>query len=457
MSAKNGSALSGRSRGRLAGLTLAVVFALSAIFAAGASAHAGVTQSTMTLGDSLTFGYSAQLYNENITNGDEASKFEHGFANDYLAKQAKSSTRRLIDLGCPGETSNSLIGNGPVGEELGETSEAPCAYHELGGDPLHVSYGPAGTSQLEAALYQLGASAAEGKPVTTVTLDIGANDELHLIAKAEAEARKHAEEAGEAAAYKYVVEAETPGTKAYEAAQAAGGAAAYKYEVEAQTPGTEAYEKDQQVAYEAFIGALGEGKDYEEAEAAAAAAGYNYIVTEATRIGTAAGTKFVEAEAGAIGKAAGEAYGAAHGLAEVKAYLESHATALFTHIVTNNLKIMGTLRAAGYKGQIIAIGGYDPYGNLLGHGELLSGSLPLAKTLNVIEEAEFAKAPYDACFANPQPEFNPEGKNEPTHLQEYTNMANTNVSNGKADGPDIHPTPLGYEVIAHVMKKDCGS
>ncbi|HUA12855.1 MAG TPA: hypothetical protein VMA83_12740 [Solirubrobacteraceae bacterium] len=453
----------------------------------------------MTLGDSLTFGYSQQLFNENITNGENPSNFEHGFANDYLAKQSRSSTRRLIDLGCPGETSNSLIGNGPLGEALGESSEAPCAYHEVEGLPLHVSYGPAGTSQLEAALYQIGASAAEGKPVTTVTLDIGANDELHAIAAAEAEAYKHAEEAGEAAAYKYVVEAETPGTEAYKAAEAAGNAAGYAYVVEAETPGTEAYEAAEAagaaaaeayltevgtpgsgpneeawaVGLAAYYKALEEGKSEEEAaliggEALEAfvygkaneigtKAGEEYVAEHAEAAGKAAAEAFVGREAEAIGKAAAEKYGAEHGVAEVKRWLEEHALPLFTHIVTNNLKIMGTLRESGYKGQIIAVGGYDPYGNLEGKGELLSGSLTLAKTLNAIEETKFAEAPYDACFANPQPEFNPGGKHEPGRLQEYTNMANTNVSNGKADGPDIHPTPAGYEAIAHIMKRDCGS
>src|SRR5271163_1868873 len=148
MSAKNGSALlSGRSRGRVLGITMAAVFACSAIFASAAGAHMGVKQTTLTLGDSLTFGYSQQLFNENLLVGDPANAFEHGFAQDYVAKESKASTRQLVDLGCPGETSNSLIGNGPLGAELEETSEAPCAYHEVDGLPLHVSYGPAGTSQ----------------------------------------------------------------------------------------------------------------------------------------------------------------------------------------------------------------------------------------------------------------------------------------------------------------------
>jgi len=416
MSAKNGSALlSGRSRGRVLGITMAAVFACSAIFASAAGAHMGVKQTTLTLGDSLTFGYSQQLFNENLLVGDPASAFEHGFAQDYVAKESKASTRQLVDLGCPGETSNSLIGNGPLGAELEETSEAPCAYHEVDGLPLHVSYGPAGTSQLEAALGVLGQEAAAGTPVTTVTLDIGANDELHSIARGEAAARAAAEKAGEEAAYAYVVEAETPGTPAYEAAAQAG--------------------------FEAYVAALEEGKSEEEAGAAGAAAAEAYVYSHAAAVGEAAGVK----------------YGEEHGVAEVKKYLETHAEELFTHIVTNNLKIMGTLRGAGYTGKIIAVGGYDPYGNVFGTGELLASSLLLAETLNSEEEVYFAKAPYDACFANPAPKFNPKTHKEPQRLQEWTNMANTNVSNGQKDGPDIHPTPAGYEELTKIIKSDCGS
>jgi hypothetical protein len=36
-------------------------------------------------------------------------------------------------------------------------------------------------------------------------------------------------------------------------------------------------------------------------------------------------------------------------------------------------------------------------------------------------------------------------------------MANTTESNGKKNGPDIHPTPIGYhEIGAVLMAKQCG-
>src|SRR5262249_50903313 len=47
--------------------------------------------------------------------------------------------------------------------------------------PLHVEYGPAGTSQLEKALELIAVDAAIGKPVTHLTLNIGANDQLAFV------------------------------------------------------------------------------------------------------------------------------------------------------------------------------------------------------------------------------------------------------------------------------------
>ena len=56
MSAKHGSAVSFR---RLLGCTFALVLALSAVFAASASAKTP-TKTDLALGDSLAFGYSQQ-------------------------------------------------------------------------------------------------------------------------------------------------------------------------------------------------------------------------------------------------------------------------------------------------------------------------------------------------------------------------------------------------------------
>jgi len=208
MSAKNGSTRSYRSSGRLIVCALAALLAMSALFAGTASAKTPpVTHSYLALGDSLAFGYSAKLYKENEAAGDPATAFEAGYVQDYARKLHGAKTFQTQNLGCPGETSASLIGNGPLGAALAAssfaaTTEAPCAYQEAWnayhidgvGGPLHVSY--AGQSQLEKALELVAVDAFTGKPVTMVTLNIGANDQLHAIAACEAEVKHEYETEG---------------------------------------------------------------------------------------------------------------------------------------------------------------------------------------------------------------------------------------------------------------------
>lgn len=196
MSAKNGSAVSFRSRGRVVACALVVVFALSAMLAATASAKVTPIKETyVSLGDSLAFGYSAQTFNENVPLGDQATAFESGYANDYFnLHNPKAHGAQLVNLGCPGETTDSLIGNGPLGGAVDPTGESPCGYHKAG-YPLHHEYG-GGKSQLESALEVIATEAFLKTPVTTVTFNIGANDELHAIAKCEAEVKAEYEAEG---------------------------------------------------------------------------------------------------------------------------------------------------------------------------------------------------------------------------------------------------------------------
>lgn len=379
MQAMNGSAGSRRSRGRLIGCCMALALLVTALFASSASAaKVPVTHTDLAIGDSLAFGYSQQLFNENESLGEPPTSFEHGYANAYwnLSKQ-KPAGGQLVNNGCPGETTDSMIGNGPLGKgmegALGTTGESPCGYHKVG-LPLHHEYG--GTkSQLESALTVIAEDAGAGKPVTTLTLNIGANDELHAIAKCEKEA-----EPAEGEAY----------VKAY----------------------TETLEKGGTVA---------------EAEAA--------------------------------GKAAAEAAGKAY----VKKCIEENATALFKHILTNIGGSLYVLRHAtsfgypvDYTGKIVVLGGYDPYGNVFGTGELLSGSNALASILNFEEAKVVTGEAFGACYANPQPLFNPGNAKEPIRLQKWTNMANFTEFEGKKNGPDIHPTPAGYKQLAKVMFQQCG-
>src|ERR1700738_184687 len=115
MSATNGSL---RLRSRLIGLTLVAVFALCAMLASTASATP-VKETTLALGDSLAFGYSAQTFNQHLLEGVPASAFETGYANDYQTlHKAKAAGSQLVNLGCPGETTDSMIGNGALGSVL---------------------------------------------------------------------------------------------------------------------------------------------------------------------------------------------------------------------------------------------------------------------------------------------------------------------------------------------------
>jgi hypothetical protein len=359
MQATNGFAVPFR---RLGGCVFALALVISALFASSAAAKVEVTHTDLALGDSLAFGYSSELFNQNFPT-ESPTAFEHGYANYYFnISKAKAAGGQLVNNGCPGETTDSMIGTGPVGKALDPTEgESPCGYHSLG-FPLHHEYG--GVSQLENALGTIAALAGAGKPVTTITMNIGANDELHTIAKCEAEVKSE---------------------------------------------------------YEA------EGK-----------------------------SKYGPTPEGAV-----------------KGCIEAHAQAMFKHIVTNIGRIMFALRhgsvfgGVDYAGKVVFMGSYDPYGNVFGTGELLVGSRTLASLLDFYEKklltdegteaAEEGHEPYKACFVKVLDRFNPGNSREPVRLQAWTNMANTTESNGKKNGPDIHPTPAGYHQLGAVLAfKQCG-
>src|SRR3984957_4866964 len=239
MQAKNGPVGVGRRRGRLIGCVVALV-ALSAMVmptlaSAAKKVPPPITSTYLALGDSLAFGYSQQLYNEGVPNGDPAQGFENGYANAYL-KKLKNKETQLTNDGCPGETTESLIGNNPelLGglnaglkaqfeseggkpeEYVPVTGESPCLYgyiwaaqHKNGqGGPLHNTYGagksnfevepepgkkvvaiPNVASQLENTIKEIKVDELTSKPVTSVTLDIGANDALHTLGGVEAEVK----------------------------------------------------------------------------------------------------------------------------------------------------------------------------------------------------------------------------------------------------------------------------
>ena len=416
MQATNGLAVLFRTRARLMGCSI-LALALMAMLLAS-SARADPRKTYLALGDSLAFGYSQQLFNENFP-GENPKKFEHGYTNDYLAAlkaaEPTANWQPLINDGCPGETTDSLIGSGTLAKEmipLGAEGENPCKYHYGALPPekpvkgelkfkLHNEYRDT-HSQLENVLEEIKRLQSPGQPVdhvlALVSLNIGANDELRAVHKCEAEVQH---------------EFETEGKSKY-------------------------------------------GTSPEEA---------------------------------------------------VKVCLQLNAFPLFKHINTNISAMLHVIRngseycvnvkttpcdanhkGSNYKGKIIVVLGYDPYGRVFCAGESFASPgnapascvpgnevLPESNTLTAIANFETEKAvddgdpygpfqPFEACTPNPQPVFDPSivGKpeNEPFQLQTLTNMDNKTTSKGLPNGngktSDIHPTPLGYTVMSEIMAGTCG-
>ncbi len=203
MQATTGSATSFRSRGRLIGCCMALVLALSAlVFAPAANAQSSTTGPFyLSLGDSISFGYTQQKFNENYPT-ESPSAFEEGFPNFFnkdLKKESKEIT--LDNLACPGETSNGLIGESkslggqksteepsPPALYQGPGDWHPCAYHNIDHYPLHLEYGS--LSQLEEAVSILTSenpSTGKLNEVKAITLNIGSNDELALVTQCKIE------------------------------------------------------------------------------------------------------------------------------------------------------------------------------------------------------------------------------------------------------------------------------
>jgi len=204
---------------RLLGCVMAVALLASALLASSAGAMKTPLKPTkyIALGDSLSFGYKAATLKANAEANkahceagvaaaekaetelayaekalcEPAASFEGGFVGYFAKKQSKPEKEagnelQTVNLGCPGETSDGLIGH-----LLGGTPEAeynPCAYHNSlpnQGFPLKVEYGHS-TSQLEALLGQIAASKEEGgTPISAISLQIGSNDELHALGACE--------------------------------------------------------------------------------------------------------------------------------------------------------------------------------------------------------------------------------------------------------------------------------
>jgi lysophospholipase L1-like esterase len=160
-----------RTRGRFACLLALLVVGLAVVPAAQADTSSpapGVVAPKafyLALGDSLAYGYQQAKFNSEFPSVDPTT-FNTGYADDFLAAMSKlaNGQQQLVNDGCPGETSDSMIGGNPTGT---------CANGHFPYAFLHHEY--SGGSQLADALAFLQANA---KKVNPITLNIGANDLL---------------------------------------------------------------------------------------------------------------------------------------------------------------------------------------------------------------------------------------------------------------------------------------
>ncbi|HTD09247.1 MAG TPA: GDSL-type esterase/lipase family protein [Solirubrobacteraceae bacterium] len=152
------------------------VAALGALAFTASAGAATVGNTYLALGDSLAYGYHAAQFKTELESKGyvEPETFDEGYVNDFgAALKLVNPKLKLIDDGCPGETSETFIkGSGIPGYCAGGPTGTPFPYAFL-----HHSYS-AHTSQLADALAIL----KETPNVSPITLDIGANDVLQFLA-----------------------------------------------------------------------------------------------------------------------------------------------------------------------------------------------------------------------------------------------------------------------------------
>jgi lysophospholipase L1-like esterase len=462
MQAMNGSGgFSVRRLCRLLGCVAALA-ALSAMTmpSIAAAKTPKIKKTYVALGDSLAFGYSQQLFNENEKLGESPTAFENGYASDYYNEYVNVSKKfAYVNYACPGETTGSLIGNGPLLAKIqaavpGVTGEAACAYHFADHLSMHNEYSG---SQLESAIATINADKAAGKPVKVITLDIGANDQLHDVARIEKEVKEKITKRVTALA-----EAQATGEVAGKV-KAAAEKEVEEYVIEQVIP--QAFEESGGVppTFEEDI-----AKDAGEYSIANHAALTARLFADEAAYEAAHGAE-LEAEGLKLGEEDAAKYVAEHG-AELTAegnriadeLIAAGAPELDKQIITNVSGIIAALNNPAIDGselkgaKIIFEGTYDSYGNDYGTGELLPGSNALVSALNGAEKGAFARRPLKACYVDAHSLFNTQTEpSETEHMEEWTNMANFTKFEGKSNGPDIHATPLGYKVMAKQISETC--
>ncbi len=204
MPATHGFAASFRKRGRLIGCCTALALMLCAALLAPPRASATIPTTTyLALGPENTFGYQQQRFEENQPN--EAPSYFNKNYPAFFAKKLRATVEAdknlvVVNDGCPGETTDSFFGTGPIGTNFDPTATPACPYHFAKGLPLHNSLGT--LSQLEDALEVLNPCFVHSgvcppnHEVKAVTLDIGGNDELASLGKCLAEVKAEFEATG---------------------------------------------------------------------------------------------------------------------------------------------------------------------------------------------------------------------------------------------------------------------
>ena len=163
-----------RIRTRLLASCVVAVAALGALVFAPAAGANSAGGTYLALGDSLAYGYhQAQFATELKEKGFvEPATFNDGYVDDFGAALKLFNPRlTIINDGCPGETTDTLIkGSGIYGPNY-------CAGGPTGGPfPKAFLHHPYAGTQLADAL-----AVAANPNVSTITLDIGANDVLQFL------------------------------------------------------------------------------------------------------------------------------------------------------------------------------------------------------------------------------------------------------------------------------------
>jgi len=165
-------------RARMLACCVAAIAALGALVFAPAAGAFKLGGTYIALGDSLTYGYHAAEFKSELKSKGfvEPTTFEEGYVNDFGALlKVVNPKLQIINEGCPGETTETLINGSGVPPQFGSF----CAGGPTGTPfPYAFLHHPYATgSQLSDALEIL----AENHNVSPISLDIGANDVLQFL------------------------------------------------------------------------------------------------------------------------------------------------------------------------------------------------------------------------------------------------------------------------------------